>query len=1075
MKYLNQTTKFTSKAVVILIAVSVLISVFLLFTEVKASEVSCPLIPQSGRTIINFNDWLVANGTQAQATGDPASTWLPEGPYDIIFVSYDCHSCHPGQVQPNESWYLILKNSQGGVIANTPAISDLPDNLDYLTEQVATNFSISQNVSSITAFHAAYPLNSSESANSITAVCAAFDKKSVNPPDLIVHKTVNKTSAEPEEEVIYTLNYENIGETAATGVVIQDKFDYINQEYLTFVSATPSPSSGNNTWNIGTLNPGQSGQIFITAKVKDSVPLGTIEIKNRFSIDSNETSFMYSNCINFTVTVSGEPDLVITKLGRNITENTSWAETTNAKPTQRIAFSIEVTNTGNATANNVYVNDLLPYGLSYISGSNKIDGSSAPDGITLVGFNIGNLSPGQSKTITFEANVANEYYFSIGQTTLTNTGGVWASGVGKITDTAQVIATKEEPTFPSLAITKSVDKTSAQPGDEIVYTLNYQNNGQGIATEVAIKDPLTNLNQHYLTFISASPAPNSGNDTWNIGTLNYGQSGQITIRAKISSSISSGSLEIRNRANIDSNETYVQYSNYVSTFISTRVFLTITKLVRNITKGSSFSQLVSAEPGDEVEFSLEVRSTGTGTANNLRVWDNLPSRLDYVSSSTKVNGSYQGDGIIGSGIYIGDLAGGQSKVVQFKAQVASENMFNVGISSLTNYGYTSANNLASLYDTAVVNVDKSSGCSPSLHVDKLARNITQGYSYWTNTVLAYPGDEIEFLIKINSVGNETAQNSKVRDELPSRLEYIPGSTRVDGSYKSDGIVSSGGIYIGSLGVGSYKEIKFNVRVISTYNFSSSLTTLTNYAYAWSDEACEINDYAEVNVNKETSQLSYSLSINKLGRNLSQGQTTWFDSLSANPGHEIEFSIQISNIGNTDLSNVKAWDTLPTYLSIISGSTTINGITWGGDVTGGGLNLGTLARNQTKTIKFRAKIASEDNFGAGSTTLFNTTYAQADNVSQVSDQASVIVTKPGEVKGAVYVSTGANLMALFVFEIISLLIAFLIYCRLRENKVLEVLNDKRTNETLKFLIKFYFKLKFLFPASVKKKTYWETDW
>ena len=670
-----------------------------------------------------------------------------------------------------------------------------------------------------------------------------------HPPDLIILKAVNKSTANPGDTVVYTLNYENIGDVPATGVVVKDVFNYINQQYLSFVSANPSPSSGTDTWNIGNLNAGQSGQINITARVSTSVPLGTIEIKNRGSIDSNETSFQYSNCANFTVTVSGEPDLIITKLGRNITENTSWAETTNAKPSQKIAFSIQVSNIGNAVANNVYVNDLLPYGLSYISGSSKIDGSPAPDGITFIGLNIGNLSPGQSKTITLEANVASEYYFSIGQTTLTNISSAWASSVSKVSDTGQIVVKKLG--APSLTITKSVDKTTANPGEEIVYTLNYQNTGNGAANNIVVKDPFTNQNQQYLLFVSATPSPTSGTDTWSIGTLNPGQSGSITIRAKISSSVPTGAIEIKNKASIDSNETNSQDSNYVSTFVNTNVSLTIEKLVRNITKSSGFSKSVTADPEDEVEFSLKIKSTGNVAANNVKVWDNLPSRLNYTLGSTTVDGSYYNDGIIQNGINIGSLAPGQSKTVKFKAKVALNNKFNVGITDLTNYGYVEADVSGSHYDTAVVKVDKSSGCSPSLHIDKLVRNISQGYSYWTNSIYADSGDELEFIIKINSVGNEDAQNSKIRDNLPSELNYISGSITVDGVYKSDDIFSVNGLSLGNLPIGAVREIKFNVKVASANNFSSSITTLTNTAIAWCDKACgEITDSARVLIGKE---------------------------------------------------------------------------------------------------------------------------------------------------------------------------------------------------------------------------------
>ena len=168
-----------------------------------------------------------------------------------------------------------------------------------------------------------------------------------------------------------------------------------------------------------------------------------------------------------------------------------------------------------------------------------------------------------------------------------------------------------------------------------------------------------------------------------------------------------------------------------------------------------------------------------------------------------------------------------------------------------------------------------------------------------------------------------------------------------------------------------------------------------------------------------------------------------------------------------------WDSLPANLSIISGSTTIDGVSWGGDVIGAGLDLGLFRQGQTKTIKFRAKLASSDRFGAGSNTLINTAYANASNVSQISDQASVIIYRPGEVLGAGNVKTGANSTSLIFLILFSCLIAFFVYCYLREDKILEILNTNKGNKFYRALIKFYFRMKLMFKIKTLrfKKVYW----
>jgi uncharacterized repeat protein (TIGR01451 family) len=943
--------QLTNKAMSFLTVVSVLISVLTPLSSARAAEwydsgwIYVDDLRFHGDTESNECPgigWIAT--VTANYAGNPWHAWVdlnaPAGNYSIdIELAYGHTSTYPPQ--PNETMRLY---SKAGLNSTTPPttytdvadVPDMGDNINDNCDDFTAALRVYQDVVSRTM---QFPANGDLF---IQGTGQSIDIKSVRiygykeepaAPLLVINKTVDKSNTVPGDEVVYTLNYANIGNGPATGVVVKDPFNYVNQEYITFISATPAPSSGNDTWNIGTLNAGQSGQITIRAKVDNDVPVGTTEIKNRGSIQSNELSLIYSNCANFFVTVVGNP---------------------------------------------------------------------------------------------------------------------------------------------SLTITKSVNKLNASPGDEIVYTLSYQNTGQGAASNVVITDPFNNLNQNYLTFISATPAPSSGNDTWNIGTLNAGQSGQITIRAKISSSVPSGNTEIKNRAAADSNETNLVYSNYVSTFVSGGAGLTIDKSVRNVSGGGGFSDSIEIRPGDEVEFSLAIRSTGSNTISNVKAWDSLPVRLNYVTGSTTVDGVSVGDGIITGGIYIGDIGALQTKTVKFKAKAAADSMFNIGVTTLTNYGYANANGIAAINDTATVNVKKDSGCSPSLHINKQVRNITQGSNYWTDTLFANPGDEIEVLIEVNSVGNETANNSKIKDVLPAKLNYIPGSTTVDGSYRADGIISSDGILLGNLIVGDSREIKFKTKISSAGEFTFSSINLINYAYAWADKTCgEINDSAQITVTKGQTNNS-AISISKLGRNISQGQTGLLDSFMANPGEEVEFSIQVTNVGNAELTNVKIWDNLPNNVSIISGSTTIDGISWGGDVIGAGLVLGSVPQGQTKTIKFRAQIASADKFGSGSTTLVNTAYVSANNVAQLSDQASIIIHRSGEVLGtATYVKTGADIVSLVLLMIISCFITFIFYCRLREDKLLEILNNKKGNRFYHWLIGLYFKLKFIFTVKLIrfKKVYW----
>ncbi len=71
--------------------------------------------------------------------------------------------------------------------------------------------------------------------------------------------------------------------------------------------------------------------------------------------------------------------------------------------------------------------------------------------------------------------------------------------------------------------------TFANSGDNITYTITYKNIGTDYATNIIITEtyPLE------VEYVSADPAPNTGNNQWTIPTLAPGVEGTITVTVHI--------------------------------------------------------------------------------------------------------------------------------------------------------------------------------------------------------------------------------------------------------------------------------------------------------------------------------------------------------------------------------------------------------------------------------------------------------------------------------------------------------------------------------------------------------------
>lgn len=139
----------------------------------------------------------------------------------------------------------------------------------------------------------------------------------------------------------------------------------------------------------------------------------------------------------------GEEELSVAKSVQNLSRgDTKWYYSyRSADPGDELLFKIIVKSTGDTEADNVKVRDTLPSKIIY-QGGLEIDGVSNSRNITETAINIGDLSPGQSKTITFEAKVAAKEKFSYGTTELINTARAYTSETSD-TDTCKVKVTRK--------------------------------------------------------------------------------------------------------------------------------------------------------------------------------------------------------------------------------------------------------------------------------------------------------------------------------------------------------------------------------------------------------------------------------------------------------------------------------------------------------------------------------------------------------------------------------------------------------------------------------------------------------
>jgi uncharacterized repeat protein (TIGR01451 family) len=174
-----------------------------------------------------------------------------------------------------------------------------------------------------------------------------------------------------------------------------------------------------------------------------------------------------------------------------------------------------------------------------------------------------------------------------------------------------------------LQISKSVDKTSAAPGDTVTYTINFKNIGTANCTGggVRVQDSFDSR----ISYISGSatqsgdvtqgydsniPFYNSSTHTlsWNANVLTPGESGTVTWKGKVNDPISCGTYTVPNTAKITSYE----YAGNTLNSANPSAWVTSNTVNTSVTKQCTPDLVVSCSANPS---SLKIGDTATFTAN----------------------------------------------------------------------------------------------------------------------------------------------------------------------------------------------------------------------------------------------------------------------------------------------------------------------------------------------------------------------------------------------------------------------------------------------------------------------------
>ena len=292
------------------------------------------------------------------------------------------------------------------------------------------------------------------------------------------------------------------GDTVALNVLTNDSD--IEEGALTLVSVD-EPSEG-------TLRFGEDGGVEFTAP---ELAEGPIELTY---VMQDEDGAQESTALTFLVERRQRPALTLSKT----------SVTAEVEPGGELVYELRYENGGDGSAVDLEIEDELPALLRFVSADPS---PNTVDGQRLV-WSLGDLAAGASGQITLTTSVAEE---ATGDEPIANSAlarmsnpppGAPDSTV-TATDSIQVIVR-----YPNIALNKQAISNSVKPGENLVYELRYENEGEGAAVDFEIEDELPAL----LRFVSADPVPSSVDGqrlVWSLGEVAPGSSGLITLTTSV--------------------------------------------------------------------------------------------------------------------------------------------------------------------------------------------------------------------------------------------------------------------------------------------------------------------------------------------------------------------------------------------------------------------------------------------------------------------------------------------------------------------------------------------------------------
>ena len=602
----------------------------------------------------------------------------------------------------------------------------------------------------------------------------------VEETDLVVEKddAVDTLVAGDGSVQTFTITVTNTGPSDAYDVSLQDEWPsgYVR------LSASPTcddqSGTGPFTCTLGTIAAGETVVVTATYEVPSDTRAGTYTNTATVTASPNTETNPPDNTDSDTNTVVEETDLVVTK-DDGVTDVIAG--------TGPYTYTMTVFNAGPSDAYDVTLTDEWPSQFERTGVSCSITSGTA-GGTSGFECSLGTIPAGTTATVTATYTVPASIPDGAVTNTVTGTSSTetepadnTASDVNNVITRADLVVVKTDTPDPVAVFTG------------ITYTVTVTNQGPSDANQVVVVDDLDDRT----TFVTHTAGDvctlAAGNDaiTCDIGLMQPGSS--FSFEIEVSLGILPDGAIVSNTVTGTSSTTDPDPDN--NAFVATT---TVSAPVMTLTKTASPPSGSEVSPGERIAYTITYRNTGTLTGSNFVITDTVDAQFGLPT--VQDGGTYNEETRTMTWT-IGSVAPGGVGEVRFSAALGAsdQRLFIDNVATAT---------VSEMEGVISSNQTRHTLVPPDVLITKSA-NVPENSDVRALQVITYT-------LRVTNRGNVNALGVSVIDDPPEGMNYVPGSTRVDGGSVSDSGGTSAlfgpGVSLGTLARGQARSITFDMQV-----------------------------------------------------------------------------------------------------------------------------------------------------------------------------------------------------------------------------------------------------------------------